>query len=221
MRDMVEHYTRMVNEDVQLKAYRDWIEQNAFGFGERCFLWMWNQIVQGMPQNFTFLEVGVFRGQILGLIGLLAERHGKTCTRIGVTPLDSTDGHWESDYASDIKKLHEFFGISQDYKIIKGLSTDEGVKAEAMQYMCDIVYIDGGHTYDVVKSDLDFYPTKVKPRGLLVIDDCNNAVDMPDGYFRGIADVSRAVDETFPPFTQNRDWKLELNLVHNRVLRRI
>ena len=39
---IVKDYTDKVNADQELKEYRDWIEANAFGFGERCFLWMWN-----------------------------------------------------------------------------------------------------------------------------------------------------------------------------------
>ena len=221
MKELVEQYTAAVNADQQLKEYRDYIEQNAFGFGERCFLWMWKELVDKMPQEFTFLEVGVFRGQILALIGLLAERSGKKATRVGVTPLDSTDGHWDSDYEGDIRHLHDFFGISRHYKIIKGLSTDVKVQEQASKYMCDLVYIDGGHTYDVVKSDLDFYPNLVKQSAYLIIDDCNNRIEMPDGYFRGIESVSRAVDEKFPPFTANAEWKHVQNVVHNRVLVRI
>jgi cephalosporin hydroxylase len=84
----------------------------------------------------------------------------------------------------------------------------------------DILYIDGGHAYDVVKSDIEHYAPLVKPGGYLVIDDCNNQLDMPDGYFRGIESVSKAVDEVFPPFTQNDDWEYIGSVVHNRILRR-
>lgn len=219
---IVKQYTDAVNNDFQLKQYRDWIELNAFGFGERCFLWMWKELVDQMPDNFTFLEVGVFRGQILGLIGMLADRTNKKAVRYGVTPLDSSDGHWESDYKNDIKHLHDIHGISNNYTIIPHDSTSQQAlnAVEPLIGKVDLVYIDGGHTYDVVKQDLQNYIPLVKPGGFLVIDDCNNKIPMPFGYFTGIESVRRAVDELLPPFTPHPEFELVQNIVHNRILKR-
>ena len=221
MQELVDEFTDNVNNDPQLKAYRDWIEENAFGFGERCFLWMWKEIVDRMPKSFTFVEVGVFRGQILALVKMLADRTGKKVKRYGITPLDSTDGHVESYYMTDIQILHDTFNIPKDFTILQGLSTDEAIIKDAKKIKANIVYIDGGHAYDVVKSDLKVYPKIVKSGGYLVIDDCNNAIDMPWGYFRGIDTVSKAVDEMFPPYKDNAEWNLEMNIVHNRILKKI
>lgn len=219
---IVKQYTDNVNADPQLKAYRDWIEANAFGFGERCFLWMWKELIDQMPDNFTFLEIGVFRGQILAAVEMLAFRAGKKAVRYGVTPLDSSDGHWESDYKADIKHLHDIFAIKNDYRIIPYDSTSkEAIEAVSdLKGKVDLVYIDGGHTYEVVKQDLQNYIPLVKPGGFLVIDDCNNKVEMPFGYFRGIESVSKAVDELLPPFTDHPDFEFVQNVVHNRILKR-
>lgn len=220
MQSLVEDYNNKVNADAQLKSYRDWIEHNAFGFGERCFLWMWKDLVDKMPNEFTFLEVGVFRGQILGLIGMLAERTGKKVTRYGVTPLDSSDGHWESDYKKDIEHLHDTHKIKKDYKIIPYDSTSPQSLKAVKDLKIDLLYIDGGHTYEVVKQDLYNYMPLVKSEGYLIIDDCNNKIDMPWGFFRGIESVSKAVDEILPPFTENQDFTFVQNVVHNRILKR-
>lgn len=221
MEALVKEYTDKVNADKELKAYRDWIEANAFGFGERCFLWMWNEIVGKMPDEFTFMEIGVFRGQILGLVSLLAERHGKKVRRIGITPLDTSDGHWESDYEADIIRLHDVFNIKDDYELIRLDSTNPNAIKLAGQNPPDVLYIDGGHTYEVVKSDLNNYLPIIKVGGTLVIDDCNNAIPMPWGYFQGIQSVSVAVDEVLPREGSTEYWKHELNLVHNRVLTKL
>ena len=221
MDELVKDYTDKVNSDKELKAYRDFIEQNAFGFGERCFLWMWNDIVARMPQEFTFMEIGVFRGQILALVSLLAERHGKKVRRIGITPLDTSDGHWESDYEADIIRLHDVFNIKDDYELIRLDSTNPNAVKLASQNPPDVLYIDGGHTYEVVKSDLTHYLPILKVGGTLVIDDCNNAIPMPWGYFQGIQSVSLAVDEVLPREGSTEYWKHELNLVHNRVLTKL
>jgi len=221
MDELVKDYTDKVNADKELKAYRDFIEANAFGFGERCFLWMWNDIVARMPDEFTFMEIGVFRGQILALVSLLAERHGKKVRRIGITPLDTSDGHWESDYEADIIRLHDVFNINDDYELIRLDSTNPNAIKLASQNPPDVLYIDGGHTYEVVKSDLTHYLPILKVGGTLVIDDCNNAIPMPWGYFQGIQSVSLAVDEVLPREGSTEYWKHELNLVHNRVLTKL
>lgn len=221
MEALVKEYTDKVNADKELKAYRDFIEQNSFGFGERCFLWMWNDIVAKMPQEFTFMEIGVFRGQILALVSLLAERHGKKVRRIGITPLDTSDGHWESDYEADIIRLHDVFNIKDDYELIRLDSTNPNAIKLAGQNPPDVLYIDGGHTYEVVKSDLTHYIPILKVGGTLVIDDCNNAIPMPWGYFQGIQSVSNAVDEVLPREGSTEYWKHELNLVHNRILTKL
>jgi len=221
MDELVKDYTEKVNADKELKAYRDWIEANAFGFGERCFLWMWNDIVAKIPDEFTFMEIGVFRGQILALVSKLAERHGKKVRRIGITPLDTSDGHWESDYEADIIRLHDVFNIKDDYELIRLDSTNPNAIKLASQNPPDVLYIDGGHTYEVVKSDLTHYLPILKVGGTLVIDDCNNAIPMPWGYFQGIQSVSIAVDEVLPREGSTEYWKHELNLVHNRVLTKL
>lgn len=208
-----EEFCNKVNEVAELKELRDFVESNAFGFGERSFYWMWKLIIDEMPNNFTFLEIGVFRGQTLALIKLLAKLAGKKCTVYGVTPLDSTDGHWESDYAEDIKLLHSKFKLRQP-KIIKGLSTDEEV-IKLINNKYNIVYIDGGHAYEVIKSDLENYPQMAKD--YLVIDDCANKFPIPFGMFAGIDSVSNAVDEFLPPFTPNDKYIHLGNIVHNRI----
>lgn len=205
-----EYFTEQVNADPKLKAYRDWIEEKIFGFGERSFLWMWKLLIDEIPAP-EFLEIGVFRGQILGLIRLLSPEASIT----GITPLDSTGGHWESDYAEDIKLLHTTFDLKQP-DIIKGLSTDEAV-LEVSKKEYDIIYIDGGHTYEVAYHDVYHYSGLVKIGGYLVIDDAGNKFNMPDGYFKGIEVVSKAVDELLP----NAYYEEIFNVMHNRVFKRI
>lgn len=205
-----EKFVELVNADEKLKAYRDWIEAKIFGFGERSFLWMWKILVDEMPVGFRFLELGVFRGQILGLIRMLSP----TAIITGVTPLDSTGGHWESDYEADIKMLHNVFELKQPF-IINGLSTSvEVIKKSAGLY--DIVYIDGGHEYETVRQDIANYSIMVKPGGYLVIDDCSNKYNLPLGYFKGIETVSRAVDEVLP----NETFTEIFSVVHNRIFKR-
>jgi hypothetical protein len=216
-----EKFISLVNADPELKAFRDFVEgQNdtpvkIFGFGERSFIWMWKLLVDEMPEDFSFLEIGVFRGQILALVRMLSERADKLPNIVGITPLDSTGGHWESNYESDINFLHAYFKLTQP-AIIKGLSTNDDIVKEAGKQSYDIIYIDGGHEYETVKADIKNYSPMVKPGGYLVIDDCCHRYSLPYGYFRGIESVSRAVDEVLP----NERFKELFSVVHNRVFKR-
>jgi hypothetical protein len=211
-----ELFCQKVNEVKELKALRDFVEQNAFGFGERSFYWMWKLIVDEMPNEFTFLEIGVFRGQTTTLIQVLAKLAGKKVKVYGVTPLDSSDGHWESDYKNDILEISKRFKVKAPY-IFVGLSTNPELIKEVSEQKYDLVYIDGGHTYEVIKSDLENYPQLATK--FLIIDDCANKFKMPFGYFQGIDEVSKAVDEFLPPFTENERFEHLFNVVHNRVWR--
>lgn len=207
-----EGFTARVNADPKLKAYRDWIEEKIFGFGERSFLWMWKLLIDDVPEP-NFLEIGVFRGQIIGLIRMLSPSARIT----GITPLTNAGGHWESDYAADIKLLHDTFSLEQP-RIIKGLSTEDAAYSAAETAgPYDIVYIDGGHDYATARHDVYKYSSLVKVGGYLVIDDCAHRYKLPDGYFRGIEPVSKAVDELLP-----NDYYTEVfNVMHNRIFKRV
>jgi hypothetical protein len=206
------HFCDMVNATPSLKEYRDWIEANIFGFGERSFLWMWKLILDTLPPDASLLEIGVFRGQILGLWRMLAPE----ATITGITPLDSTDGHWTSDYAADIKLLHETFGLEQP-EIIKGLSTDPAIQEIASRQQYDVIYVDGGHDFSTAYGDVYTYSSFVKVGGYLVVDDCAHKYNLPDGMFKGIESVSKAVDQLLP----NDYYKEIFSVAHNRVFRRI
>lgn len=203
-----ETFAASVNRNDALKTYRDWIEQKIFGFGERSFLWMWKCIINELPDRFSFLEIGVFKGQILGAVRMLAPFADIT----GITPLNSAGTNWDSDYLADIKHLHDTFGL-QYPNIIEGYSTDCVDKVG----MYDVIYIDGDHSYEGAKFDIINYSPKVLPGGFLVIDDCACKYKMPFGYFTGIESVSRAVDELLP----NEYFQEVFSVVHNRVFKRV
>ena len=81
------------------------------GFGELSFSWSWFLLVKSMPQDFTFLEIGVYKGRVLALIQLLSNLFNKHVKIHGVTPLDgaATDKYSEyqdCDYLTAIKNSY-------------------------------------------------------------------------------------------------------------------
>ena len=218
-RSIHEHFVDEVNKDEFLNEHRTFVEQNAFGFGERSFQYLWKLIVDEMPSSFSFCEIGVFRGQILSLIQVLASRTGRKVERYGITPLDTSGGVWESNYEEDIKRIHDYFFIPKDYTLYVGSSTDKKIIEEAyLTSPYDILYIDGDHSYEGCLSDLENYGRFVRRGGFLVIDDACTEMHQPWGYFQGIKEVTEA---TLIYISKNMDeWEFVGNCVHLRVYRR-
>lgn len=222
-RDIWIQFKNEVNATPFLKWHRDFIVKNRYGYGNRSLHYMWKMLVGQMPDGFNFLEIGVFKGQILNLVGVCATQAKKKCQCIGVTPLDSTDGHPKSNYENDILNIQRQFSHNGTWGIVQGLSTDTEVMYTTQTYgPYDLMYIDGGHTYEVVMSDLKTYPPMLKVGGFLVVDDASNYLKMPKGLIRmdwfGIPSVSNAVRDVIEP---DDSFKHLFAVGHNRVWKRV
>ena len=215
-----ETFTKYVEENDRLIEHRLWVKSNNFGFGEDSFHWLHKLLVDEMPNDFKFLEIGVFRGQVLSLYKLLADISGKKVKRYGASPMDSSDGHWDSDYFADVVTIHQQFNLKKDYTIYHGSSTDTKIieKSKSTEQY-DILYIDGGHTFDIVQSDLANYPQMIKKGGYLLIDDACNDMNQPWGFFQGIEPVTRAVLE-WEKTDIGQEFEFVFNVVHNRLYKR-
>ena len=65
----------------------------------------------------------------------------------------------------------------------------------------DVVFIDGGHSYPVVTSDLRVFMPMVAVGGLLVVDDAGDDLNFKAEY-KGWPEVSRAVRDVLDPDPQ-------------------
>ena len=212
-------FCELVNADPKLKEFRDYVEQHVYGFGERSFIWMWKIITQELPPDFRFMEIGVFKGQILALMRMLSHR----ATIYGVTPLDASGGMQDRDYEQDIIDLHEHFNLPCAYRLFAGRSDDEDIinQVQSIVPYLDVLYIDGGHSYQDARHDILTYSPLVRQGGYMVIDDCaNNGFGHKSGMFMGIKEVSDAVDALLPPATSNDEWQHIGSVVHNRIWKR-
>jgi len=215
-----ETFTKYMEDTPKLREHRLWVKSNQFGVGEDSFHWLHKLIVDEMPNGFKFLEVGVFRSQVLSLYKLLADISKKKVVRYGASPMNSSDGHWESDYFSDAVTIHHQFNLKKDYTIYHGSSTDANIIKKAIATEpYDILYIDGSHKYEDVVSDLIHYPQMIKSGGYLLVDDSCNDMKMPWGFFQGIEPVTRAVLDWEKTET-GQDFKFVFNVVHLNVYQR-
>jgi hypothetical protein len=188
--------TQAVNERPHLKEHRDWVEANQFGFGDRPFHRVWEGIVETMPVEFAFLEVGVFKGQITSLVQLLAKLQNKVAVVFGVTTLTNTEDtrckYPPGDYMAWINQIHNQFKVIPP-ELIVGKSTSPDVIEQVTSLVYHIVYIDAGHDYADVCSDITNYAPCVRVGGLLVMDDASINRLKIGNCWPGLEDVSKAV----------------------------
>ena len=216
-----ETLTAQTNANPRLKALRDFVEQHAYGMGERSFLAMWELILKECREFPVLMEIGVHRGQILA-----AWRMIRTDSVIsGLSPFDGAEMGDMRNYKVDVIELFRQFDLEQPDFLIKGYSDDPLIiesfrNQNEVNETLDVLYIDGGHSYETTRSDIEVYSPYVIPGGFLVIDDSANRFAYPWGYFSGIASVSKAVDHCLPPGTPNDQWEHIGAVVHNRIWRK-
>lgn len=225
-------FQKAVDDDAELKAHRHHIKAHGLGFGTDGFHWMWKLIVDSMPDEFSFLELGVWAAQIPSLVELLATRTGKFSDVFGVSTFDGRGINENGeDYKAVCYKLFDDFKLKKPY-LITGDTTKMATISSVEQFApFDITFIDGGHEYETATSDILNYGPMTKIGGLMVIDDASCLFHLPpchDGqnHFHGIDPVSRAVDKLLPPFgptllPDGSEWRQEFVVMHDRAFRRI
>lgn len=79
-----------------LKAHRDWVEANSWGFGDRAFHYMWYLLLRDDVLNRPapeLLEIGVYKGQVISLWALIAAQLRRPAVITAVSPFQG-DKPW-------------------------------------------------------------------------------------------------------------------------------
>ena len=124
------------NNDNLLIEHRRYVKQNNLGYGEDPFHVIWREIVKNSPNNFNFLEIGVYKGQILSLIKLLSKIYEKNGKILGVSPFNGAGDKYSKydsvDYLNTIQTLFNQFNLELNIndEIIQGSSIDDNIKTE-------------------------------------------------------------------------------------------
>tara|TARA_R110000868_G_scaffold172996_1_gene409013 strand:- start:506 stop:1264 length:759 start_codon:yes stop_codon:yes gene_type:complete len=198
------------------------VHRYNLGYGEPAFRYLWLLLFNQIPNDGKFLEIGVFKGSILALSQLCAQKSDKVIECYGITPLspvgDKYSQYANDDYDYSIAFLYHQLGLNLDHtNIIQGLSTDSLVKKAALANgPYDVVYIDGGHDYETVLNDIELSDSLLKPNGFLVLDDASSDLQFFTTHpgFPGHADVARAVRDDLSKRTNYRHL---FACGHNRV----
>lgn len=157
-----------------LRAHRSFFKEGQRGFGEDSFHIMWHALFETCRPK-SFLEIGVYRGQVLSLVTLLAQVAKSDCLVCGVSPF-SPAGDTVSQYIGNLDYLEDTLTNFRAFslpapRLIRGFSTDPGVIREFSSTLWDLVYIDGNHEYETARQDFLNCSRCLAPGGKVVLDD--------------------------------------------------
>jgi hypothetical protein len=182
-----------------LREHRAYFAKQGRGFGEEAFHSMWYLLLREFRPAVA-LEIGVFRGQVISLWTLIARLIDLPLSVRCISPFsaagDLVSRYAKLNYLQDMQQNFRRFDLPlPDY--LQGLSTD----SRAIEYLrrepLDLVYVDGGHDFEVVRSDYQNSVAALKPGGLLVMDDSSLYTDFvpPPFSFPGHPGPSRVARE--------------------------
>ncbi len=214
------HHTFWHKLPSSLIEHREYFKKNQRGFGEDAFHAMWYELIREYrPKN--MIEIGVYRGQVISLWTLIAKEIDLECEIHGISPFTSVGDEVSSyisniNYYEDVLDNFKYFSLKIP-SLHKGLSTDEEMIEVIKSREWDLIYIDGSHDYEVVKSDFEACSKALSPEGIIVMDDSAfyNGFKPPAYSSKGHPGPSRLTDEI------DRDlFKEVLSVGHNRVFQK-
>jgi hypothetical protein len=204
----------------KLREHRGYFQAERRGFGEDAFHTMWWHLVRRF-KPVDFLEIGVYRGQTLSLVSLVAEMESIPCAVHGISPFSSAGDSVSNyagglDYLADTLENFRHFGLPKP-ELLKAYSTDAEAIALIHSRAWDCIYIDGNHDYDIVKTDWQTCAAAVKPGGLIVLDDSGLSTSYRPPRFAtgGHPGPSRLAEEI-----DDSRFREILQVGHNRVFQK-
>lgn len=193
------HYFHQMSP-LKVREHREYFKVNNRGFGEDAFHSMWYLLFREYrPHN--CLEIGVYRGQVISLWGLLSQVLDFPCQVYGISPFSSDGDDVSSylsgiDYEADTIKNNYEFSLQQP-NLLKAYSTDRAALDLIASKSWDLIYIDGSHDYEVVLADYEICMQNIAAGGILVFDDSSLYTEFrpPLFSFAGHPGPSRVVQE--------------------------
>jgi hypothetical protein len=184
----------------QIRDHRRYFSQNKRGFGEDALHAMWWMLFREFKPALV-LEIGVYRGQVVSLWGLISKLNELNCEIHGISPF-SPAGDQVSNYLADLDYLQDTLESNRlfdlpDPHFLNAYSTD----ATAIEYIksrqWDLIYIDGNHDYTVVLADYILCKSALAKGGLLIMDDSSLYTKFrpPAFSFSGHPGPSRVLQE--------------------------
>lgn len=144
-----------------------------------------NDIIEHLKCNQIIAEIGVLGGDFSELL----LKKSKFLYLIDL--YNANDWEWAKRFnsSSHYDYVRNKFLKNQNVRLIKGNSYE--VLDRFQNDYFDVIYVDGDHSYDVVKKDLQVAYKKLKKGGLLWINDYT----MYDHHTKSIYGVQKATNE--------------------------
>ncbi len=214
------HYLRHMAPQ-KIQQHRLYFSLNQRGFGEDALHGMWYTLLREFkPQK--CLEIGVYRGQVVTLWGLIAKELGFSCTIHGISPFspagDAVSTYLTNlDYQQDVIASNNHFDLPA-LNLLKAYSTDAVAQEYIKSQTWDLLYIDGNHDYEVVLADYILCRDALAPGGLLVMDDSSLYTEFtpPRFSFAGHTGPSRVMREV-----AMKELRFLGGVGHNNVFQRV
>jgi hypothetical protein len=171
-----------------LIKHRIFFSSDSRGFGEDAFHSMWYLFFfEFKPKN--CLEIGVYRGQMITLWSLISKLLNQKTKIAALAPFESASDKNSKylddiDYLNDTKKNHELFNLEQPEYCIE-YSTSRKAKEFVESKKWDLIFIDGNHDYEVVKSDFELSLNNLSKNGFIVLDDSSLYFDFTQKKYGG------------------------------------
>ncbi len=203
-----------------LRKHREYFKQEKRGFGEDAFHVMWWRLFEVFRPK-SFLEIGVYRGQVLSLVSLISKVEQSPCRVVGISPFSSVGDtvskyRTDLDYRCDTLSNFEHFSLPAP-ELLKAYSTDPEAVELIRSTEWDMIYIDGNHDYEVVRKDWEVCAASVKPGGIIILDDSGLSTSYRPPTFAtgGHPGPSRLASEI-----DSSHFREILQVGHNRVFQK-
>ena len=198
---------------LEIKLHRKYFQEENRAFGEDAFTIMWYFLYEKFEFK-NFLEIGVYRGQTITLLALLAKMKDRKINVYGLSPLkdanDSVTFYAKLNYKEDIEKHTKYFDLNS-ITLIEAYSNDLTSINFVNSKSWDCIYIDGSHDYEIVKNDFELSFQNLKKGGVIVMDDSSLFINNFYGQFKGHPGPSKIADEFV-----SKKMKEFLRVGHNR-----
>lgn len=242
--DIHADFTRRTWADPLLASHRRHVETCRLGYGDPAFHRLWQLLISAAHHRFgtcDLLEIGVYKGQVISLWALLARAYELPVRIHAISPLsgqpipraslwrslryrfdrrfrdavESGNFYPDEDYATTVRGHFAHHRLDFDrVNLLRGYSTDPGIRERAASLRPHVLYIDGDHTYEGSRADIDHYAPLVPAGGWVVMDDA--ALDQPgNGFWKGYESVTRACARL-----PELGFRQVLCVGHNRVFER-
>lgn len=216
---------------LKLADFRKFVKDSNYGYGEDALYAMWLTLFEYFnnptlhPYEFVgFYEYGVHYGATLTMASICADHAGvEDAWIVGISPMDGRPDYPGRDFTQIAHDLFVKYGVAgHEHMIIPHPSQSAmaiGLMGTTHRNHADLIYIDGSHSYSDVLCDLVTASSVLSHKhSVMVVDDCCNDLNLPDGWFNGHEEVTRAL-QTF--IRHRDDWEFVGSVCHNKIYQRI